>query len=206
MEQRQLFGGAITCQMPSAWRDVSQVRDIPDHQECWHDTSVATTAAAMLVMEILERQEAVTDDAAARYFFQDLAEANDCGEHEVDSRFFDSAKPPVLISNLIPPPQQQQPQQQQAPTLCLGSGYQRVAIGRAVDDHDNPRRQEFRVIHVELGVIRLPQQGTDILITLSTPRESNPQQDGENSTTRGVTETFQQIMSSFQIKDWGLFL
>ena len=32
-----LFGGAITTSIPSSWRDVSQVRQVPDKQEVYQD-------------------------------------------------------------------------------------------------------------------------------------------------------------------------
>merc|ERR1712170_184349 len=67
--ERPLFGGAISCDIPSAWRDVSDVRQVPDHQECWQEID-----GAVLVVEILDRQE-VGDHSAASFFFADLARA-----------------------------------------------------------------------------------------------------------------------------------
>ena len=202
MEQRQLFGGAITCNLPLSFRDVSQLREVPDNQECWLDLSVEPAEAAMVILEILERQETVPDSDAAHYFFQDLAETNECDT--VDSVFC-NAQLPLNGAAVIPSLAQQQ--QQQPATVCLGSGYQRVAVGRNTDSLGNPRQQKVRMVHVDLGVIRLPQQGTDILITLSTPSESNPQQDGDPLvSTPGMSNVFQQIISSFNIRDWGLFV
>ena len=37
-----LFGGAITTSIPSSWRDVSQVRQVPDHQEVYQDCNEET--------------------------------------------------------------------------------------------------------------------------------------------------------------------
>jgi hypothetical protein len=68
--ERPLFGGAISCEMPTPWRDVSDVRQVPDHQECWQELD-----GAVLVVEILQRQE-VDDVNAASFFFNDLAESN----------------------------------------------------------------------------------------------------------------------------------
>jgi len=33
LTKRPLFGGAIDIDVPCAWRDVSEVRQVPDHQE-----------------------------------------------------------------------------------------------------------------------------------------------------------------------------
>jgi len=193
MEQRPLFGGAMTCDIPSAWRDVSNVRQVPDHQECWHDID----GGRMLVIEILERKGEVADKNAAAYFFQDLAEANAC---DTANYSFSNAQPPVNGAAVIP--NLAAAAAATATVCCLGSGYQRVALGRAMDMAGNPRQQEVRIIHVDLAVLRLPLQNTDLLITLSSPSEFNPQQAQEHA----VSEPFRQILSSFQIRDWGLFL
>jgi len=189
MEQRQLFGGAMTCSIPSAWRDVSDVRQVPDNQECWQDVD----GGRLLVIEILERQDQVADEMAAAYFFQDLAETNGC---DTGSRSFSPAQTvraaPSSNHAVVPG----------LPTeavVCLGSGYQRVALGRAVSVGGSPRQQEVRIIHVDLCVVRLPQQKTDLLITLSAPSEPNPQAED------AVSEPFRLILSTFQIRDWGLF-
>ena len=169
------------------------MRQVPDHQECWHDVD---DGGRLLVFEILQRQDQVADEVAALYFFQDLAESNEC---DAANRSFTPAPQVVRAAGagVIPGLPAEA-------TLCLGSGYQRVAMGRDFDAGGNPRRQqEVRIIHVDLCVIRLPRQSTDLLITLSTPvGEPNPQQ-GEQAA--AVSEPFRQILSTFQIRDWSLF-
>lgn len=185
-EQKPLFGGAIACSIPSTWKDVSDVRQVPDNQECWQDVDLNR----LLVVEILERQDRVSDGVAATYFFRDLAEANGCDEANYS---FTPQQPltGAASSSVIPGLPANA-------TVCLGSGYQRVALGRAVDNGGNPRLQEVRVIHVDLGVVRLPQQTTDLLITFSTPSEPTAQ-------AASLSAPFRQILSTFQIRDWGLF-
>ena len=102
-----LYGGAITAMLPACWRDVSEVRQVPDHQEVWQDVSARAAAAGeppsvenlkisvsssssswlsktdtntCVIFEILERQVEVSDDDAASFFFSDLAESNDAAE------------------------------------------------------------------------------------------------------------------------------
>ena len=99
----ELFGGAIEASLPSTWRDVSQVRQVPgkyrhelmivsivlssllirmefrlfilDNQEVFQDCTEET--GAVLVIEILEYQIHVANIDACSYFLNDLAETNE---------------------------------------------------------------------------------------------------------------------------------
>jgi Ran-interacting Mog1 protein len=179
--QRSLYGGAITTVIPADWRDVSDIRQVPD-QECWQDTE-----GRLLVVEILERQP-VEDAKAAAYFFEDLADADSNAAFEKIFTPLETA--PAIVAGL--------PESTQ---VCLGVGYQRLKLGRDVDIAGNPRQQESRVIRVEVCVLRLVEKDTDVLITLSTPGEPNPQE----TTSSTLSEVFQHAVGAFRINDWGLF-
>ena len=204
--ERQLFGGAITCDIPSAWRDVSDVRQVPDHQECWQEIG---DDGALLVVEILDRQS-ISDAEAADFFFRDLAEANGIdvsgtsgtATTPTSSCHFQS-QPLVNKDNLTIEPGVT------VATPCSGIGTQRIAIGRDADIAGNKRKQEIRLTRVELCVLRLSEVGTDILVTVSKPtKTSNPNEPIEsvnvNSGNR-FSDTFCRCITSFTIRDWGLF-
>jgi hypothetical protein len=143
--RRDLFGGAITCEIPTAWRDVSDVRQVPDHQECFQEMD-----GAVVVIEILERQ-GVSDAEAASYFFRDLAEAN-------GSKVNDFQTMPITGV------------QMEHAVLCRGVGNQRVAMERDYDMAGNRRtNQEVRSARVELCLFRLARVSTDLLVTISEP-------------------------------------
>lgn len=57
-----LYGGAISCDVPSSFADVSQVREVPDHQEVFADGD----SDRSLVVEILERRQELPDARDAR--------------------------------------------------------------------------------------------------------------------------------------------
>eukprot|EP00566_Odontella_aurita_P020209 CAMPEP_0113589626 /NCGR_PEP_ID=MMETSP0015_2-20120614/36193_1 /TAXON_ID=2838 /ORGANISM="Odontella" /LENGTH=290 /DNA_ID=CAMNT_0000495667 /DNA_START=45 /DNA_END=916 /DNA_ORIENTATION=- /assembly_acc=CAM_ASM_000160 len=87
--KRPLFGGAADSRSPSIFSDV---REVPDHQEVWQDCSGAADASnsgspgkrpggQCLIVEILSYQDEVGDAEAARFFFDDLAEANEAPAH-----------------------------------------------------------------------------------------------------------------------------
>jgi Ran-interacting Mog1 protein len=185
MAERALFGGAIACQLPLDWSDVSCLRQVPDHQECWQDTE-----GRLLVVEILEHQSRVHNDHAAAFFFRDLAASNEASPLEEQ---FQPQPRRIEVAGLP-----------DSAVLCFGTGLQEVAMGRDVDIAGNPREQEIRGICVELCVIRMPSVGTDLLITLSTPTGTAWSHNNGAAATSWSNE-FQLIISSFQIRDWSLF-
>ena len=178
--ERPLFGGAISCEIPTAWRDVSDIRQVPDHQECWQDIE-----GAVLVVEILQRQH-VSDSEAAKFFFEDLAESNGSTSNQFVAR---SALPTTTTVGVG----------------CAGSGFQTVAVGRNYDIAGNLRTiQEIHLIRVELCVFRLERLDTDLLVTLSKPAVSNPNEPPQDLQ-QPWSDTFQKVISTLQIRDWGLF-
>jgi hypothetical protein len=195
-EQRELFDGAMVCEMPIPFFDVSDVREVPDHQECWQDvSSFSNSPGSLLVVEILERQGNVGDADAACYFFQDLAESNGATRVE-DAQFHPiTTEAAVGISNST-----------SSPVLpFFGAGFQRVEMGRKFDMRGNLRNQPVQWILVELCVIRLPHVGTDLLVTLSTPLDNEPIDSVRAMLDLTLSDKFLHILSTLKIFDWGLF-
>ncbi|KAF9599157.1 hypothetical protein IFM89_035436 [Coptis chinensis] len=71
-----LFGGAISSTFPLRFQDVSNIREVPDHQEVYVDPSRDEN----LIVELLELKHEVQDSASAAWFFQDLASEQDAEE------------------------------------------------------------------------------------------------------------------------------
>jgi hypothetical protein len=189
--ERPLFGGAISCEIPTAWRDVSDIRQIPDHQECWQEME-----GAVLVVEILQRQE-VSDADAAAFFFNDLAESNGITSAN-DIRWETRPPPPRTSATTITAIETNT-----ATTLCAGIGFQKVALGRDYDIEGNRRQnQEVRLIRVELCVFRLARVETDLLVTICKP-VPNPNEPPPED--QPWSDTFQRVVSTLRIRDWGLF-
>lgn len=232
LTKRPLFGGAIDIDVPSAWRDVSEVRQVPDHQEVWQDCTVegqppselaAASAAAqgaqagepisiegtggVLVVEILARQDDVSDDAAAKFFFDDLAESN--GAIAEEERRLDFAQVASVgggstgsadASSLMP-------RLDKSATACTCIGVQRVALGkdRKVGGDSEPRSDHWAV-RIEMCVLRLEKEETDLLISMT-----RPIQDGSEKTMEDIMEAsthsklFLEIIKTFAIQNWELF-
>lgn len=199
-----LYGGAITCEIPTTWRDVSEVRQVPDHQCVFQDCVENTDA--LLVFEILERQDDIRDSNAAKFFFEDLADSNGAITSEqrqvVQSDVF-PCKTSGIVMPLFKP---------QCSTVCMCIGVQRVTLGRERNDSETINKSaEFRYIAVELCAIRMENVGTDFLISLSRPVSSEVFQKYMHSPSTTANEVgkysdeFGSILKSFEVGDWGLF-
>ena len=201
--EKEFFGGAITSDLPTNWKDLSDIRPIPDNQECFQDSFVSDDPT-MLVVEILERQEHVEDDDAAGFFFNELAERNDALQTENDIRFHTASQTHasstaallnddsiVAGTNTI--------------RVCAGSGYQKVAMGRDFDTAGNSRRprQKIKCIRVDLYVFRLPVQETDLLITISSPVDDTNLDDVPLESLQA--SILSRVVSTFRIHNWDLF-
>ena len=91
--------------------------------------------------------------------------------------------------------------------LCAGYGIQKVALGRDFDNAGNSRRtkQEIKFIRVDLYVLRLPVQETDLLLTLSTPLDITNLDDEPLESTQAARTVLNRVVSTIRIRDWGLF-
>lgn len=73
---RPLFGGAITASLPTNFADVSEIRQVPDHQEVWLDRDGFTS----IVVDILERvqiDDGMSDAQALEYHLRDVVGEED---------------------------------------------------------------------------------------------------------------------------------
>ena len=226
IKRRELFGGAIAIAIPSEWRDVSLVRQVPDHQECYQDCtfhdgskSHLKGTGGCLIIEILGRENEIKDENAAMFFFRDLAEANgpgcsdddvifDCvwNENSVSDSDNSVGTSQILMPKLLPSLQVK---------VCTCVGYQ--SISPLKNNKELEEGKADRVL-IELCVVRLEAVDTDILITLSMPnrdhRETNsplgqsPREEDKKDSLRtesGHSNLYKDIIDSFEILDWGLF-
>jgi hypothetical protein len=67
-----LFGGAIKSIVPSDFVDISVIREVPDHQEVFVDNN----SNSSIIIEVLSRPDDVPDNAASRFYFDDLCQLN----------------------------------------------------------------------------------------------------------------------------------
>ncbi|KAL7543075.1 hypothetical protein ACHAXR_012396 [Thalassiosira sp. AJA248-18] len=190
-----LFGGAIATSVPSTWRDVSQVRQVPDNQEVFQDCIEAS--GAVLVVEILECQKNVENSDACAFFLKDLADANEAfledqciHSGQVVDLDQDDKKKEKLFPNFSLPASLHTSQLH----ACIARGSQKVAQGKGSTSNAH-------WIDVEICALRLKSVETDLLLTLSIPRKANKIEGMEAE----HSDVFKGILSSFNINDWSLF-
>lgn len=207
--EKELFGGAMSCLVPTMgnWVDASNFRQIPDNQECFVEGGPHSLDPALLVVEIVEQPSGVTDDDAARSFWDNLCEDN----RSRASTFAPRRPPPPACATT----------RSTAPLLLISDhvtaccvGYQKIAMGRDydVDGNDRSDQQEIKWVKVYLAVLRLPEKTTDILVTLSKPVPGSdpnldqlpppPIQDGADGK---LFKVWGAAVGSLKVNDWNLF-
>ena len=210
-----LFGGAIHASLPPEFHDLSLLRPVPDHQECWFNAQ----NNSLLVIEIVERLPDDDDNHNSHnhndpveFYFRDLCQVNQIpNDQQVYRRGHCrplSSLPSLVIPQGLPAAAVSSSSSSANVVVFFGTGWHSMPPNDPNDD-----RHRCRWIMVELCLIRLPTFHTDILITLSTPTttvstEPQPQEPPSfrlDHHPAGSSDVFQQVVSTFSIRDWTLF-
>eukprot|EP00986_Skeletonema_menzelii_P011537 scaffold5956_cov155-Skeletonema_menzelii.AAC.7 len=169
----------------STWRDVSQVRQVPDNQEVYQDCS--EESGAVVVIEILEHQTDVKNEDASTFFFNDLADTNGVSQDDIT----------IQSNNLMfalkdDNATKQKYFQKWSLSSQQSESYACISVGK--------QQVGDKSLRIEMCVLRLTDVTTDLLITLSTP-DNKKGSVGED----GLSNVFREILSTFCIIDWNLF-
>ncbi|CAL1390164.1 unnamed protein product [Linum trigynum] len=191
--ERSLYGGAISSTFPLRFQDVSDLRQVPDHQEAFVDPARDES----LIFELLELKHEVGDNGSAAWFLQDLANEQDAegftlleqsGVVEVPSLRFRNL--PVVITSAV--------------------GQMSISKGRQ-------GREAQNIVKVYLANIRLKEVGTDMLITAYEPIVINPFSESASAVGAGLaapalqsgfmpmSEVYKVAVTSMKVNDWSLF-
>jgi hypothetical protein len=207
--ERLLFGGAISAEIPSTWIDISDIRQVPDHQECYQETLPpdVPNEPGLVVVEILERATDVDDPNAANHYFNDLAESN--GIISRTDVHFQMIPPSIFASPTMGSLNGRVALRTAGESVVrtyAGVGYQKISIGRDFDAQGNSRQaiQEVKWVRVDLIVFRLATQETDLLVTLSKPVGA-PNVEPLFGLPVTLSPEMNRIISTLEIRDWGLF-
>jgi len=182
MATTKLFGDHMSIQLPTDIKDVSDLREVPDNQEVF----VHPVTDQSLIIELLE-YVAEADEQAVRTHYDDLTASNAVAP--ADSN----------ITSL-----QQIPQNQLTMTQCaaayLLSAEQKVAKYKETAQN---------TVEVHMALLRLPDQGTDILVCLNNPIAISPESSSHAEepvhSNPWTLEQFKQAIFSLKILDIGLF-
>ncbi|XP_036625063.1 ran guanine nucleotide release factor [Trichosurus vulpecula] len=175
-----LFGGAFSITLPPGALDVSDFRPVPDNQEvfCHRGTEQS------LIVELLELQAHVQGEAAARYHFEALGGVQGTGAEQVEA-----VEP--LASH----------------TLSLrGCRDAWVLCGRQRMAKENEAANEKDVI-LHLALFRLPQYGTDLLLTFNEPLSGSRPPEGHEAQylPPWTLVDFERLVTSLTLLDPSIF-
>lgn len=179
-----LYGGALSALIPRCAADVSELREIPDNQEVFAHAHTDQS----LIMELVEYQGQVADQDCARYHFEDIAGSNKAlepGAFEVTSVV---ALPKSDLS------------------LSECSSAWMLTGTQCVSKFNEEARN---TVTLHLGVFRLPQFSTDILITFNDPQSISP--DSSSAAAAGthkmpwMVQDFQRLLQTLTLHNPGLF-
>ncbi|KAF9166413.1 hypothetical protein BGX21_006392 [Mortierella sp. AD011] len=199
--QQELFGGAITLNLPRKFENISHVREVPDHQEVF----VNVEEDQSVIVEILELAAQTNDEGCAAFHYQQLAEDNDA----TDASVIQSVS--VLNNSELPTwPAEAK--------IYLLLGQQRIAKfnerQRQLEDaaahpHQQPHADARNLVQIMMVVVRLPRQETDIVITYNVPLQisesSSSKQVAHEGNIQEAEVWFRNMIGSFLVRDWSLF-
>ncbi|KAK5126300.1 hypothetical protein LTR85_010536 [Meristemomyces frigidus] len=186
----ELFGGAITVALPDTFADVSEIRQVPDHQEVWLERDGFTS----VVFEVLERVEKDDDVDALTYHLADLVEEEEDGG---DVRVWEEGR--RVEFGKLPPGTP-------AYTLFATSPPGVKQRGRA---------NEPDFVAILLTMIRLVEQKTDLLIAVNVPHVAGSYVKDDVDLAEGRFEgplmemaraLRGRLVETFEVRDWGLFV
>ncbi|KAK8658278.1 hypothetical protein V6N13_036486 [Hibiscus sabdariffa] len=190
LSERPLFGGAISTLFPLRFQDVSNIRQVPDHQEVFVDPAYDES----LIFELLDFKHEVGDDGSAVWFLRDLA-------IEQDGEGFMLLEQSTVV---------------EAPGLCYKNipAIVTTAIGQMAVSKGRQGREAQNIIKVYLANMRLKEVGTDVLFTAYEPILINPLSESASAVGAGLAtpamqsglmpmvEIFKLAVTNFKATKW----
>ncbi|RYP10348.1 hypothetical protein DL764_000682 [Monosporascus ibericus] len=187
-----LFGGALVCDLPSNFADVSTLRQVPDNQEVYIDKDGFTS----IIFDITERvggpgSGPEIDGRALTTHLEELV-----GDDIETVRVWNTT--PTLFSRL----------DENIPAYTL-IATQSPRPGEK--SSERAERPDFTAIILTL--VRLERELTDVLITINVPHIKGEYDDEDVDLELGkqgkligdAVDYAAKIWESFKVKDWGLF-
>lgn len=202
---RELYGGAITVQLPADVVDASDLREIPDHQEVFLSNKTLTS----IIFEINEYQQpsaitsedpnntASTDEAAASYHLNDVIDDTD---HISDTGIQTT---PTKLSQLSV---SKFPAYQSTATIVSPELDRSKKTTLPLAWQTNPAQKEQLVGTIQL-LVRMENYDTDLCVRINVPLKEfgdSQSQAAQNEVTVAM-EVMKNIAESIDIKDFSLF-
>ncbi|CAL8394757.1 unnamed protein product [Boreogadus saida] len=185
-DRHPLFGGAISARIPHSARDISDVREVPDNQEVFAHGHTDQS----LIVELLEFESNVEDLDAAKYHFEDIAGSNK------------ALKPGTCDVTSVVALSKSELSLSECSSAWLLNGAQCVS---------KFNEEARNAVTIHLGLFRLPQFSTDVLVTFNDPLSISPDSSsissasGTQSSEPWTVQDFHRLLHSLTLHDPGLF-
>ncbi|KAH7085633.1 hypothetical protein BKA63DRAFT_560271 [Paraphoma chrysanthemicola] len=174
-----LYGGAMTVDLPSAFADTSQIREVPDHQEVYLDTN----GYSNIVIEILEYVDKNSDEEALQYHFADLVDGT--GDETTVLK-----QEKCVFKNL-------------GDKLALGLTFNQTPAPAP------PGRKTPEFVYIHLLLLRLKEQGTDIMVTVNIPHYKGEYEEAKKGKETALMKDSgairEKVLETLKVVEWGLF-
>nr|PVC53496.1 multicopy suppressor of ts gsp1 [Theileria orientalis] len=178
-----LYGGAITCEIPVGFDDLSNLFPVPDNQEVfvYHSNGSSSMNSGLgshdyvLSFEILEHLSDLSDAEAGRKLFSDLSYCNESRESK------------ILTLNPV-----------QGTDLGLSELFNAVSVSGTMEVSRSKNKEVYNRIRVLMYNVRMPRYKCELLASYSYPEEGGHLA-GENE------EMFENAVKTLRVVDTNLF-
>ncbi|KAF2144675.1 uncharacterized protein K452DRAFT_223072 [Aplosporella prunicola CBS 121167] len=182
----QLYGGALTAELPAGFGDVSDIRQVPDNQEVYLDAN-GFASIIFDITECLDQSQAGNDEEALKFHFHDIA-----GDTTDATNFWQSGTATFTKMPTFP-------------------AYTLIATQHPTTASRRPQPDFTAIL---LILLRLEQKKTDIVITINVPHVPGeyPKDEVDFAAAKQgplmdhAAAMRQQILETFEVKDWNLFV
>ena len=188
---RDLYGGAITVQLPKDYIDVSDLRQVPDHQEVF----LSSTNLTSITFEINQYVEKQNDTAAVHFHFEDVIADSDRVAQKLDE------PTKVTMTN---------PSLKAFPAYLLQGGILAPEVDESapsnfpIEWQQNPPMKEVLTQVLQL-VIRMEKFETDLCLRVDLPMKEMLNPENADKEALFVKEMMERVVASLEVKDFGLF-
>ena len=183
--RRALFGGALSVCLPPRFVDVSQWREVPDHQEVLADAD----SDQSVVVECNQRLHC-TDAVAAAEHIRELAAVSSSSDARILSQL------PLSAASL--------------PSLPRPASFASLLTADMLISKYRDDSSLANTVRVRMLLLRLRQEETDLLVVLNAPlrwaEAGSVQAASRSAVSEEETErVMQQVMATLSIHDYSLF-
>ncbi|KAL2268462.1 hypothetical protein VTJ83DRAFT_3308 [Remersonia thermophila] len=201
-KKTNLYGGAIVCDLPENFADVSTIRQVPDNQEVYIDQDGFTS----IIFDITQRVETSGETSIERDGRALTVHLEDLVGDDADT---------VKVWNTTETEFSHLPEGTPAYTLIATQTPRQPPPAPEDDPSAPPRPQrsapDFTAIILTL--VRLEREKSDVLVTINVPHIRGEYDEDEVDLELGkqgaligdAVEYAARIWSTFEVKRWGLF-